>query len=241
MFMFECPHCHTTIQARDQDRGSTAVCPQCGKGLVVPSLKKDSAEHAAGRHGSDASTVLDPRLAEPSTLFRVSKRFGSRREKRSGNNFLSLFPALLLTLLTISLFFWLERVLGEDGVFLQKFTHRGWTPYAALLLTYWALTILVWRFADILKKDSALEVAFLTPQSMPLSQRYGKWPPIRIWTRSVGEFTVPWSITERPGTFGRSPKFCRKSQTPTTTPWHLATRWFGSSYGLYPYSALSEP
>lgn len=165
MFMFECPQCRTTIQARDQDRGSTAVCPQCGKGIVVPTLKKEKADHAGGRHGPEASTILDPRLAEPTGQFRVSKRFGSRREKRSGNNFASFFPALLLTFLTVSLFLWFERTLGEQGAFLQKFTHRGWTPYAALLLTYWALTILVWRFADILKKDSALDVAFLTPQS----------------------------------------------------------------------------
>lgn len=165
MFTFTCPNCGTTIQARDVDRGSMAACPQCGKYLNVPNLQSAPVEEPVRHPRERPGPPGEIEFFAPTGVHRANQRFGSRREKSSGSNFLSFFPALAMTAVTVGLFFAVERAIGDEAGFLHKFTHRGWTPYVALLLTFWSLTILVWRFVNVRQRDAALDVNFFAPES----------------------------------------------------------------------------
>ena len=68
-----------------------------------------------------------------------------------------LIAGMLLTLGFYAFLTILEALVGHPVDFITKLTDRGWTPYAAVLLTWWALSSLIFKLLLVYRRRQSLD------------------------------------------------------------------------------------
>ena len=61
----------------------------------------------------------------------------------------------------MAVFYALLGSIGSQIPWAQKFTQRGWTPYAAVFLSFWSLSILVGKLISVSRRNKCLKGTFI--------------------------------------------------------------------------------
>lgn len=172
MISFNCPSCQQPLNAPEELQGKTFTCPHCKNSGVVPLQSVQS-----GSTPAETPSLPKPR-AQPSprktTVTPPPSRSADRSmtiraTQTSAGQFLKHFAiGFGATFLVYVLLFSVD----SNVPFAQKFTSRGWTPYAVVLLTFWSLVVLIAKTIAIRRRYKSLDATFL-PEDAVLNTAEG--------------------------------------------------------------------
>ena len=169
MITFKCPTCQQPLNAPEELRGKTFTCPHCSNNGVVPSSTAQSGTlplaAPGGPHTPEmAATRPSPKRDVPPPLARSAGKSVSGRADRTsiGQFFRHFVVGLGVTVLVYLL------LIGISGSVpsAQKFTSRGWTPYVAMLLTFWSLAVLTEKAVGVRRRHKSLDATFLADDAV---------------------------------------------------------------------------
>lgn len=145
---FVCQNCNTTLSVPDEYMGKPFNCPSCHKQGIVPAAPGSQVRAQSSPPVRTAQAEHKP--SRPAASSAGTNVFGGQILKH-------FVIGLLLTLAFYGALF------GAATQFplAQKFTDRGWTPYAAVLLAFWSASVLVGKLIGVRRRQRSLGESFV--------------------------------------------------------------------------------
>ena len=153
MIVFKCVHCQNMIQAQDENKAKTMACPHCMQPVVVP--------------GQAGAPILEIQKTPPaSSLPAPPVRLpGLTRHVERGLVLRQVAGGIIATFVFYGVLGLAAVATGHQFGFAQKFLDRGWTPYAAVFLAFWSMSILSARYLTVRRRRRCLTEDYIPPYS----------------------------------------------------------------------------
>ena len=161
MISFNCPSCQQPLNAPEELQGKVFTCPHCKNSDAVPNQSVRSgetvAEPVSGPNSGERPQQREARA--PASTLRSGDRSMTHRITQTGTGqFLKHFGIGLGAAALVYVFLF---SIGSAVPVAQKFTSRGWTPYAAVLLSLWSLAVLIDKAIAIRRRNRSLLATYI--------------------------------------------------------------------------------
>lgn len=154
----KCSLCDTVFHHREAP-GSGIHCPECGGPALTNAPPPSDADDLARRENGTGPAREDDRASGDGRSHPA--RFGSQGIVRHA------LVGILLTVAFYGAMFVLETHVPRVSGMAVKFTHRGGTPYVAVFLTCWSLSMLVGKLRNARRLAGALRSTLIPADLVP--------------------------------------------------------------------------
>ena len=154
MIEFNCPECKSPVSISESDSRSAVNCPECGDRVQIP---RTSVAHSDTE--SQVALTTGVVMGDSTGVHHL------RTHRRPRRIPWSMLAAFAFTAAFYAVLRMHESIPYLGQMFAEKFTQRGWTPYAATFLAFWSVSICLGKLFVIRSRSGSLRQEYIPPNN----------------------------------------------------------------------------